>query len=88
MVKTGAEGGKDRPKIRTLCHQREEKLALAEKQPETETDSETLTDGFHLLIDALKLNGLNTIYNVPAIPITDLGPYAQAQALRVISSPH
>ena len=32
-----------------------------------------LTDGFHLVIDALKLNGLNTIYNVPGIPITDLG---------------
>ncbi|MEM9843819.1 MAG: oxalyl-CoA decarboxylase [Pseudomonadota bacterium] len=63
-------------------------MALAEKQPETETDSETLTDGFHLLIDALKLNGLNTIYNVPGIPITDLGRYAQAQGMRVISFRH
>ena len=34
---------------------------------------EELTDGFHLVIDALKLNGINTIYNVPGIPITDLG---------------
>ena len=47
-----------------------------------------LTDGFHLLIDALKLNGLNTIYNVPGIPITDLGRYAQAQGMRVISFRH
>ncbi len=31
-----------------------------------------LTDGFHLVIDALKLNGINTIYGVPGIPITDL----------------
>ncbi|MFT5343382.1 MAG: oxalyl-CoA decarboxylase, partial [Paracoccaceae bacterium] len=38
-----------------------------------------ITDGFHLLIDALKLNGLNTIYNVPGIPITDLGRYAQGE---------
>ena len=34
---------------------------------------DTLTDGFHLVIDALKLNGIETIYNVPGIPITDLG---------------
>ena len=32
-----------------------------------------LTDGFNLLIDALKLNGLTTIYGVPGIPITDFG---------------
>jgi oxalyl-CoA decarboxylase len=56
-------------------------------------DSETvpeaqLTDGFHLVIDALKLNGINTIYNVPGIPITDLGRFAQAQGLRVISFRH
>ena len=25
-----------------------------------------LTDGFHLIIDALKLNGIKTIYNVPS----------------------
>ncbi|MGC2780806.1 MAG: oxalyl-CoA decarboxylase [Bradyrhizobium sp.] len=47
-----------------------------------------LTDGFHLVIDALKLNGLNTIYNVPGIPITDLGRMAQAAGLRVISFRH
>ncbi len=46
------------------------------------------TDGFHLLIDALKLNGIETIYNVPGIPITDLGRYAQAQGMRVISFRH
>src|SRR6056297_3451027 len=47
-----------------------------------------MTDGFHLLIDALKLNGITTIYNVPGIPITDLGRYAQAQGMRVISFRH
>jgi oxalyl-CoA decarboxylase len=47
-----------------------------------------LTDGFHLVIDALKLNGINTIYNVPGIPITDLGRLAQAQGMRVISFRH
>ncbi|MDU9005720.1 oxalyl-CoA decarboxylase [Sedimentitalea todarodis] len=49
---------------------------------------QALTDGFHLLIDALKLNEINTIYNVPGIPITDLGRYAQAQGMRVISFRH
>src|ERR1700735_1366435 len=47
-----------------------------------------LTDGFHLLIDALKLNGVNTIYGVPGIPITDLGRMAQAEGIRVISFRH
>ena len=47
-----------------------------------------LTDGFHLIIDALKLNGLNTIYGVPGIPITDFGRLAQAAGMRVISFRH
>jgi oxalyl-CoA decarboxylase len=47
-----------------------------------------LTDGFHLVIDALKLNGIETIYNVPGIPITDLGRLAQAEGMRVISFRH
>ncbi|MEO6782811.1 MAG: oxalyl-CoA decarboxylase, partial [Bradyrhizobium sp.] len=47
-----------------------------------------LTDGFHLVIDALKLNGINTVYGVPGIPITDLGRMAQAAGIRVISFRH
>ena len=47
-----------------------------------------LTDGFHLVIDALKLNGISTIYGVPGIPITDLGRMAQAAGMRVISFRH
>src|SRR6201995_1924763 len=47
-----------------------------------------LTDGFHLVIDALKLNGINTIYGVPGIPITDLGRMMQASGLRVLSFRH
>ncbi len=46
------------------------------------------TDGFHLVIDALKLNGIKTIYGVPGIPITDLGRLAQAEGMRVISFRH
>src|SRR5213595_1394331 len=66
--------------------------AVKAKQPETTTkDAEAqqeLTDGFHLIIDALKLNGLNTIYGVPGIPITDFGRMAQAAGIRVISFRH
>src|SRR5882762_8544056 len=47
-----------------------------------------LTDGFHLVIDALKLNGINTIYGVPGIPITDLGRMMQAEGIRVLSFRH
>ena len=49
---------------------------------------QNLTDGFHLVIDALKLNDLNTIYTVPGIPITDLGRLAQAAGMRVLSFRH
>ncbi len=51
-------------------------------------DEQELTDGFHLVIEALKLNGLTTIYGVPGIPITDLGRMAQAEGIRVLSFRH
>ena len=51
-------------------------------------ESEVLTDGFHLLIDALKLNNVENIYGVPGIPITDFGRMAQASGLRVLSFRH
>ena len=47
-----------------------------------------LTDGFHLVVDALKLNGIETIYGVPGIPITDLMRLAQAEGMRVIAFRH
>ena len=55
--------------------------------PAAEAERE-LTDGFHLIIDALKLNGLNTIYGVPGIPVTDFGRMAQASGIRVLSFRH
>jgi len=62
--------------------------------PQTATKTEApdthdeLTDGFHLVIDALKLNGIDTVYGVPGIPITDLGRMMQAEGLRVLSFRH
>ncbi len=46
------------------------------------------TDGFNLIIDALKLNDVKTIYGVPGIPITDFGRMAQAAGIRVLSFRH
>lgn len=54
----------------------------------TNTPSVPTIDGFHLVIEALKLNGLNTIYGLPGIPITDLTRMAQAEGMRVISFRH
>jgi len=64
--------------------------ALKDKRTPSSTEDvqQELTDGFHLVIDALKLNGIDTIYGVPGIPITDLGRMAQAAGLRVISFRH
>jgi oxalyl-CoA decarboxylase len=47
-----------------------------------------LTDGFHLIIDALKLNGVKNIYAVPGIPITDFLRMSQAEGIRVLSFRH
>jgi oxalyl-CoA decarboxylase len=63
--------------------------ATAQKIDANTADAQQeLTDGFHLVIDALKLNGINTIYGVPGIPITDFGRMAQAEGIRVISFRH
>jgi oxalyl-CoA decarboxylase len=63
--------------------------AMKEKQAAAPDGTEQeLTDGFHLIIDALKLNGLTTIYGVPGIPVTDFGRMAQASGIRVVSFRH
>jgi oxalyl-CoA decarboxylase len=53
-----------------------------------DTQSQDTTDGFHLIIDALKLNDIDTIFALPGIPITDLTRMMQAEGLRVISFRH
>ena len=47
-----------------------------------------VTDGLHLVVDALKLNGVDTIYGVVGIPITDLARLAQAEGLRYFGFRH
>ena len=53
-----------------------------------DTQTSEMTDGFHLVIDALKLNGIDTIFGLPGIPVTDLCRMAQAEGMRVISFRH
>src|SRR5437762_6288200 len=62
-------------------------MGTAEPQVATSAPAHTV-DGFQLVIDALKLNGLDTIYALPGIPITDLTRRAQADGMRVLSFRH
>ena len=55
---------------------------------QTGANAQAVTDGFHLVIDALKLNGIDTIFGLPGIPITDFARKAQAEGMRVISFRH
>ncbi len=61
--------------------------AVAEKAAIT-TEEPVTTDGFHMVIDALKLNDIDTIFGLPGIPITDLTRLAQIEGMRVISFRH
>jgi len=54
---------------------------------DTSSTSATI-DGFQLVIDALKLNGIDTIFGLPGIPITDLTRKMQANGMRMISFRH
>jgi oxalyl-CoA decarboxylase len=47
-----------------------------------------MTDGFHLVVDALKLNGVDTIFGVAGIPITDLLRLAQQEGIRYYGFRH
>jgi oxalyl-CoA decarboxylase len=51
-------------------------------------DDPTLTDGIHLVVDALKANDVKTIYGVVGIPITDLARLAQGSGIRYIGFRH
>tara|TARA_B110000259_G_scaffold88414_1_gene102874 strand:+ start:194 stop:1912 length:1719 start_codon:yes stop_codon:yes gene_type:complete len=53
----------------------------------TDTSNNTI-DGFQLVIDALKLNDIDTIFGLPGIPITDLTRKMQANGMRMISFRH
>jgi len=65
--------------------------AVGRPAPETtgrDAGAQQEIDGFSLVIEALKLNGLDTIFGLPGIPITDLTRKLQAAGMRVISFRH
>jgi oxalyl-CoA decarboxylase len=44
-----------------------------------------LTDGFHLLMDALEMNGITNIYGLLGIPVTEVGRIWQARGNKFFS---
>ena len=52
------------------------------------TENIRLTDGMHLMVDALKKNGVETIFGVVGIPVTDLARHAQESGIRYIGFRH
>ena len=62
--------------------------AAAPATPQASSPAQETIDGFHLVIEALKLNGIDTIFGLPGIPITDLTRMIQGAGLRMISFRH
>jgi len=48
-------------------------------------ESQELTDGFHLLMDALEMNGITNIYGLLGIPVTEVGRMWQARGHKFYS---
>jgi oxalyl-CoA decarboxylase len=65
-----------------------ETRSLDELETLNEQKTPAITDGFHLVVEAMKLNGIDTIYGVAGIPITDLARLAQAEGIRFIGFRH
>src|SRR5216684_508517 len=65
-----------------------ETRSLDELETLNEQKTPAITDGFHLVVEAMKLNGIDTIYAVAGIPITDLARLAQAEGIRFIGFRH
>jgi oxalyl-CoA decarboxylase len=72
------------PKPATIPPEGTPKIASSEINTQLREE----TDGFTLVIEALKLNGIDTIFGLPGIPITDLTRRLQAAGIRVISFRH
>jgi len=52
------------------------------------SEQSQLTDGMHIIVEALKKNNIDTIYGVAGIPITDMARHAQAEGIRYIGFRH
>src|SRR5271166_6673841 len=70
-------------------YQAEKRHTMIATEPKTSNEQKSaLTDGFHLVVDALKLNGIDTIYGVAGIPITDLARLWQSEGMRYFGFRH
>ncbi len=49
---------------------------------------QNLTDGMHIVVEALLRNDIKTIYGVVGIPVTDLARYAQERGIRYVGFRH
>ena len=54
----------------------------------SDTQNQNLTDGMHIMVEALKRNGIDTIYGVVGIPVTDLARHAQEEGIRYVGFRH
>jgi len=63
-------------------------MTTVSASPSKAPEAATLTDGFHLVVDALKANDIESIYGIVGIPITDLARTAQASGIRYIGFRH
>lgn len=52
------------------------------------SDQLQMTDGMHIIVEALKQNNIDTIYGVVGIPVTDMARHAQAEGIRYIGFRH
>ena len=55
---------------------------------DTATTTTNLTDGMHILADALLKNGINKMYGVIGIPVTDVARIGQGDGIRYIGFRH
>ncbi|ORB84948.1 oxalyl-CoA decarboxylase [Mycobacterium kansasii] len=63
-------------------------MATQSASPGETAAGPVLTDGFHLMVAALKANDVDTIYGIVGIPITDLARTAQAAGIRYVGFRH
>lgn len=58
------------------------------ENPKTAVVDPSLTDGFHVLTESLLENGLDKMYGVIGIPVTDVARISQAKGIRYIGLRH
>lgn len=62
--------------------------SIHDAEAEDAGDPAAVTDGIHVVVDALKAHDVHTIYGVVGIPITDLARIAQRSGIRYIGFRH